>query len=38
MPDKSLLRITQPRETYIDGYGVERTFDEPKVVTNGRKM
>lgn len=38
MPDKSLLRITQPRETYIDGYGVERTFDEPKVVTNGRKV
>lgn len=38
MPDKSLLRITRPRETYVDGYGVERTFDEPKVVTKGRKV
>lgn len=38
MPDKSLLRITRPRETYVDGYGVERTFDESKVVTKGRKV
>ena len=38
MSDKSLLRITRPRETYVDGYGVERTFDEPKVVTKGRKV
>ena len=38
MPNKSLLQITQPRETYVDGYGAERTFDEPKVITNGRKM
>lgn len=39
MPDKSIwTRISNPRETYTDGYGVQREVSEPGYVTIGRKI
>lgn len=39
MPTKSLYKqITQPRETYTDGYGTTREVWEPEAVTAARKV
>lgn len=39
MSNKSLYRqISQPRETYIDGYGTTREVWEPEAVTAARKV
>lgn len=39
MPDKSIwTRISNPRETYTDGYGTQREVSEPGYVTIGRKI
>lgn len=39
MPNKSLYKqITQPRETYTDGYGTTREVWEPEAVTAARKV
>lgn len=31
-------RVSKPRETYTDGYGIEREVNEPKAITFGRKV
>lgn len=39
MPNKSIYKqITQPRETYTDGYGTTREVWEPEAVTAARKV
>ena len=38
MPKPIFTQISNPRETYIDGYGVEREVYEPKIITTGRAI
>ena len=38
MPKPIFTQISNPRETYTDGYGVEREVYEPKYITVGRKV